>query len=72
MTEWLKVHAWKACVQQCTGGSNPPLSEKCIFKKIGNRGIRSEGAPSPNRGRDAARMGASASEMIINECFMCG
>lgn len=27
MSEWLKVHAWKACVrQQRTGGSNPPLS----------------------------------------------
>ena len=25
--EWLKRHAWKACVRQkCTGGSNPPLS----------------------------------------------
>ena len=23
---WLKEHAWKACVQQCTEGSNPSLS----------------------------------------------
>ena len=27
MSEWLKEHAWKACVAQVTGGSNPPLSE---------------------------------------------
>ena len=26
MTEWLKVHAWKACVRQRTVGSNPTLS----------------------------------------------
>jgi hypothetical protein len=26
VTEWSKVHAWKACVQQCTRGSNPRLS----------------------------------------------
>ncbi len=27
MTEWLKVHAWKACVRQkCTEGSNPSFS----------------------------------------------
>lgn len=31
MSEWLKVHAWKACVrQQRTGGSNPPLSAKLM------------------------------------------
>ena len=28
MSEWSKVHAWKACVGQPTGGSNPPLSAK--------------------------------------------
>ena len=26
VAEWLKAHAWKACIQQCIGGSNPPLS----------------------------------------------
>ena len=26
MTEWLKVHAWKACVRKRTVGSNPTLS----------------------------------------------
>src|SRR5205085_1760126 len=28
VTEWSKVHAWKACVQQCTAGSNPALSAR--------------------------------------------
>ena len=26
MAEWLKAHAWKACVPQGTVGSNPTLS----------------------------------------------
>src|SRR5947207_4336279 len=26
VTEWLIVHAWKACVPKGTGGSNPPPS----------------------------------------------
>ncbi len=26
MSEWPNEHAWKACVQQCTEGSNPSLS----------------------------------------------
>ena len=26
VAEWLKAHAWKECVWQHTGGSNPPLS----------------------------------------------
>ena len=29
MLEWLKRHAWKACIlQKSIGGSNPPLSAK--------------------------------------------
>ena len=33
MTEWLKVHAWKACVRQkCTEGSNPSLSAVITIK----------------------------------------
>ena len=32
MTEWLKVHAWKACVsQKDTEGSNPSLSAKNLI-----------------------------------------
>ncbi len=27
MSEGLKEHAWKACVVNATGGSNPPLSD---------------------------------------------
>ena len=30
MTEWLKVHAWKACVRQRTVGSNPTLSARIV------------------------------------------
>ncbi len=26
MSEWFKVHDSKSCVEQSTGGSNPPLS----------------------------------------------
>ena len=26
MAEWFKAHAWKACIQQCIGGSNPFFS----------------------------------------------
>ena len=34
VTEWLKVHAWKACVRQkCTEGSNPSLSAGITIKK---------------------------------------
>src|SRR5205809_2371046 len=28
VTEWLIVHAWKACVPKGTGGSNPPPSAR--------------------------------------------
>ena len=28
VSEWLKEHAWKACVRQRTAGSNPVLSAK--------------------------------------------
>ena len=31
MLEWLKRHAWKACIRQKRiGGSNPPLSEVAV------------------------------------------
>ena len=31
MAEWFKAHAWKACVGNTTGGSNPSLSASLIF-----------------------------------------
>ena len=31
MAEWLKAHAWKACVGQLTVGSNPTLSANFHF-----------------------------------------
>ena len=30
VAEWLNAHAWKACLRQRNGGSNPPLSAKII------------------------------------------
>ncbi|HFM0563956.1 hypothetical protein, partial [Escherichia coli] len=30
-SEWLKEHAWKVCIRQRIGGSNPPLT--AIFKE---------------------------------------
>ena len=31
VSEWLKEHAWKVCIRQRIGGSNPPLT--AIFKE---------------------------------------
>lgn len=36
MPEWPKGHAWKACVQQCTMGSNPILSAKGLHFLFSN------------------------------------
>ena len=34
MLEWLKRHAWKACIRQkCIAGSNPALSPASINKR---------------------------------------
>lgn len=34
MLEWLKRHAWKACIRQkCIAGSNPALSAGSINKR---------------------------------------
>ena len=38
MSEWLKEHAWKACVRQRTVGSNPTISASDFEDKKG--GIR--------------------------------
>ena len=37
MTEWLKVHAWKACVGQPTEGSNPPSPPLKVCFQIENQ-----------------------------------
>lgn len=35
VAEWLKAHAWKACIRQKRiGGSNPPLSAKNLSKLL--------------------------------------
>ena len=39
MLEWLKRHAWKACIRQkCIAGSNPALSAGAV-NKIGTTKI---------------------------------
>ena len=39
VSEWLKEHAWKVCIRQRIGGSNPPLtaiiSEKSLNLRSG-------------------------------------
>ena len=32
VTEWLKVHAWNACVRQRTVGSNPTFSAISLYR----------------------------------------
>ena len=34
MAEWFKAHAWKACVGNTTGGSNPSLSASLILHQV--------------------------------------
>ena len=34
MAEWLKAHAWKACIPQGIQGSNPCLSATTLFWNI--------------------------------------
>jgi hypothetical protein len=34
MAEWLKAHAWKACIPQGIQGSNPCLSAIPLFHNI--------------------------------------
>jgi len=36
MAEWLKAHAWKACVGNTTVGSNPTLSASLISQILVN------------------------------------
>ena len=38
VSEWLKEHAWKVCIRQRIGGSNPPLT--AIFKMRARTKVR--------------------------------
>ena len=44
VTERPKVHDWKSCVVQATGGSNPPLSATIMGGRAGY-----PGAPLPDK-----------------------
>ena len=56
MTEWLKVHAWKACVRQRTAGSNPALSASRLIKfdsrVLHNKDSRIPPGPEGSNGSD--------------------
>ena len=51
MAEWLKAHAWKACIlQKGIGGSNPSLSaslrsERSTERRLPRRSAKHEGGP---------------------------
>ena len=52
MSEWLKEHAWKVCIRQRIGGSNPPLT--AIFEMRARTKVRALFASGPcklSRGR---------------------
>ena len=76
MTEWLKVHAWKACVRQRTEGSNP--SRSAIYFR--NSGNKPKGPPFQAKvfRQDCARvpyLGPSASgpaRVRLNERYLFG
>ena len=56
VSEWLKEHAWKVCIRQRIGGSNPPLT--AIFKMQSS--YESTGfflLYSPKRGDENPRLG---------------
>ena len=58
MTEWLKVHAWKACVRQRTEGSNPSLSAMMFDRNL----VGSKPCALRSRELRQARKGATVSE----------
>ena len=56
MSEWLKEHAWKACIRQSRiGGSNPPLTARfykeaalsCFFLFLGQTNLAPVRYPAP-------------------------
>ena len=59
VAEWSNAHAWKACVQQCTEGSNPSPSATCRRQLEATTGMKSaaprhrptEGRPRRGGGR---------------------
>ena len=49
VSEWLKEHAWKVCIRQRIGGSNPPLT--AIFKMRARTKVRAFFFYIPRTGR---------------------
>ena len=60
MAEWLKAHAWKACVGKTTVGSNPTLSAILLrtdfHAVIREGGRRPELIPDQNCRDDVSRL----------------
>ncbi len=52
MTEWLKVHAWKACVRKRTVGSNPTLSATVRLTLRGPSPVHCDVVNSARPGRE--------------------
>ncbi len=56
VSEWLKEHAWKVCIRQRIGGSNPPLTaiiqDESLYESTGFFLLY-----SPNRGDENPRPG---------------
>ena len=48
VAEWLKAHAWKACIRsKRIGGSNPPLSANYALKSFIHAGFKKQPYFSP-------------------------
>ncbi len=72
VSEWLKEHAWKVCIRQRIGGSNPPLT--AIFKMRARTKVRAfffyilrkGGDENPRLGFDNWRQPVGQTESIAN------
>ncbi|AMO48954.1 Hypothetical protein AKI40_2559 [Enterobacter sp. FY-07] len=66
MSEWLKEHAWKVCIRQRIGGSNPPLtaiiSDKSLYESTGFFFYI-----LPNRGDENARPGVDNGQLPVGQ-----
>ncbi len=72
VSEWLKEHAWKVCIRQRIGGSNPPLT--AIFKMRARTKVwafffyipRKGGDENPRQGFDNWRQPVGQTESVAN------
>ena len=66
VSEWLKEHAWKVCIRQRIGGSNPPLtaiiSDKSLYESTGFFLLY-----SPSRGDENPRPGFDNGQLPVGQ-----